>query len=102
MKIEKYKIIPVAVSGLERCLGLIGSLYLHSHFLGLLLHVLNDFIASTSVITSSGRTMFFPLFKANPAKVILALQKKTQMKTSPHINMQIIFCFIANQSVKIK
>lgn len=45
-----------------RDLGFYSSLYLHSHFLGLFLYMLNDFIASTSVITSCGRTMFFPFF----------------------------------------
>ena len=44
--------------------------------------------------------MFFPFFQTNPAKVILALQKKTYVQTSPHVGMQITFQLLANQSVK--
>lgn len=62
--------------------------------------MLNDFMASTSILSSSGRTMFFPFFQTNPAKVILALQKKTYVQTSPHVGMQITFQFLVNQLVK--
>lgn len=92
-KRRNAKILPLALSGLTRGLDLNSFLYLHSHFLGLLLHMLNDFIASTSVISSSGRTMFFPFFQTNPAKVILALQKKhVQKNMCKHISP----CWYAN------
>jgi hypothetical protein len=57
MKTGKEEMV---LTGLCNGAGLTGSLYLHSHFLGLLLHMLNNFITSTSVITSSGRAMLFP------------------------------------------
>lgn len=47
--------------------------YLSCHFLRLFLYMLNYFIASTSVIASSGRTVLLPFFKANPAEVIFTL-----------------------------
>lgn len=54
--------------------------YLHCHLLGLLLYMLNNFIASASVVASSGRAVLLPFFQTYPAKIIFALQKKGKKK----------------------
>lgn len=49
--------------------------YLHGHFLGLFLHLLDDLVARASIVSSGRGAVFLPFLKTNPAEIILALQR---------------------------
>jgi len=49
--------------------------YLHSHFLGLFLHLLDDLVARASIVSSGRGAVFLPFLKTNPAEIILALRR---------------------------
>lgn len=48
--------------------------YLFCHLLGLLLHLLDDFVACAAVVAACRRAVLFPFLQADPAKIIFALR----------------------------
>lgn len=49
-------------------------LYLLSHLLGLLLHLLDDLVACAAIVAACRRAVLFPFLQADPAEIIFALR----------------------------
>lgn len=57
-------------------------LYLFSHLLGLLLHLLDDLVACAAIVAACRRAVLFPFLQADPAEIIFALRgERRNLKT---------------------